>query len=498
MKRLAFIIGTIFAGTLLAEAALPTLLPLLVGTPVTLDTGVPQPTSSGGCRQYGTAYNTIDEEYMVAWHTETVAGVEVRVRRLDIDGVPLAPAVFLGGGFMDLTNPQISYSPLANEYLLVYEEYTVNIAGGPHWVYAQRLDAFGNKIGTAQNVGSGPGEKKEPHVAWDGSRWLVVWRDEMTIGINPTATNAIYGQFVDSDGKLAGTEFELGTPGSINNKPPRVAYNAASDNFLVVAQLVDNATFMGFLVDGVSGAMTSKFQVAKPEEMAKAFPDVAADPDLANPRFLVSWGIWDLNNSSVTGLDFEIQGQFVRADGTLDGTMVMLEEASGGAILEIFSSLTFSPETQEYMLAYEFYLDQNLPLEYRVNRLDKNGAVLESEIIVSGPVSGSLVQPTIGAGFGGRFIMMWQSEGDLSAQVYESPNYNPNGGSVNPGTEPGTGSNHENSNGDHAINDTLCAGSAVNGSWGRLLGPILLFGFLLLLAGRFGARRTLDTRSPRR
>ncbi len=94
--------------------------------------------------------------------------------------------------------------------------------------------------------------------------------------------------------------------------------------------------------------------------------------------------------------------------------------------------------------------------------------------------------------------MMWQSEGDLSAQVYESPNYNPNGGSVNPGTEPGTGSNHENSNGDHAINDTLCAGSAVNGSWGRLLGPILLFGFLLLLAGRFGARRTLDTRSPRR
>ena len=497
MKRLVIILGMVLGGTFLAEAALPTLFPALVGTSTTLDTNVYQPSSSGACRLYGIAYNTLDDEYMAAWWGKNSSTYEVRVQRMDIDGNMVGAYIPVASSMMDRINPQISYSPLTNEYLLVYEEYDLGFTGGPHWVCAQRMDPSGNLVGSVQILGYGLAERREPHVAWSESRWFVAWREEMVIGINPTPTNAIKGQFVDTNGKLDGSELTLGIDGSINNKPPRVAYNSASDTLLVVAQDVDNDTFMGFLVDNTAGTMTSKFQIAKPAALGQILPDVAADPDPANPRFLVNWGVWKLALGTPSGLECEIQGQFVKADGTLDGAMVMLQKTTGSAIMEIISSIAFSPVTQEYMVAYEFYLDENLPPEYRVNRLDKNGAVLESEIIVSGPVSGSLVQPTIGPGFGGRFLMLWQDAGLLTSQVYESPNYDPTGGSVNPGPGPGSGSNHEHANGDSAINDTLCGGSAVNGNWGRLQESTLLFGFLLLLAGYLGTRRTLNRSTQR-
>ena len=42
------------------------------------------------------------------------------------------------------------------------------------------------------------------------------------------------------------------------------------------------------------------------------------------------------------------------------------------------------------------------------------------------------IQPTVRAGFGGRFLALWCNGGELNCRVYESPNYDPNGGSVNP------------------------------------------------------------------
>ena len=89
MKRLSIILGMVLAGTLLAEAALPTLLPLLVGNPTVIDTGLNQPTTPGGGRLYGSAYNSLDDEYMAAWGNKGVTGSEIRIQRIDKDGVPV-------------------------------------------------------------------------------------------------------------------------------------------------------------------------------------------------------------------------------------------------------------------------------------------------------------------------------------------------------------------------------------------------------------------------
>ena len=485
MKRLAIILSMVLTGSFLAEAAIPTILPFLVGTPTTIDTGVFQPTSSGACRLYGTTYNTLDDEYMVSWWGKNPSTYEVRIQRLDKDANLIGSYITFSSSLMNLTNPQVAYSPVINEYMLVYEEYNTT---GTHFARAQRLDPSGNMIGSAQNLGTGPSSKLEPHVVWGDSRWFVVWREELTI--STTASNALKGQFMNTDGKLDGSELSLAT--AINNKPGRVAYNSASDNFLVVAQDTDNDTFLGYIVENSTGVATTKVQIAKPSALGQAFPDVAADPDPSNPRFLVSWAIWKLALGTATGLECEVQGQFVSAEGMLDGNMLMLQKAEGSKIMEIISSIDFSPESQEYFLGYEFYLDPNLSPEYRANLLDKNGVPIESEITISGAVSSGLglLQPTVGAGFGGRFLTLWQDGGFLTGQVYESPNYDENGGSINPG--PGTYENNvEGTNGDSAINDTLCGGSAVNGNWDRLPESALLIGFLLLLAGYFGTRRSL-------
>ena len=70
----------------------------------------------------------------------------------------------------------------------------------------------------------------------------------------------------------------------------------------------------------------------------------------------------------------------------------------------------------------------------------------------------------------------WIKENNIDA-IYDKKQLNEN--------------NVEGTNGDSAINDTLCGGSAVNGNWGWLPESAFLIGFLLLLAGHFGARRTL-------
>jgi hypothetical protein len=484
MKKSLIVLGLVLGGVFLAEAAMPTLSSFFVGTPVTVDTGVTQPKTSGSCRLYGTSYNTLDEEHLVAWRGQTSTGYEVRLQRLDSEGNLVGTYHSFAGFQVERINPQVAYSPLTNEYLLVYEEYSTN---GAHSVHAQRVGPSGNQVGFAQSLGDG----LDPHVTWGGSRWLVVWREESNGG-----ANALKGDFVDTAGIPDGSELDLAAEGMVNNKPARVAYNPASDNFLVVAQKSDNDTFFGYLVENGSGLATDKVEIAKPSELGQAFPDVAADPDPSNPRFLVCWGVWilDLQYSS-TGLWCEIQGQFVRTDGTLEGSVKPLQEAEENEIMEILSSLAYSPESREYLLGYEYFKDGNEPNpspEFRVSRLDQNGTPLESEIAVSGVVSSGLIQPTVGAGVGGRFLTLWQDGGFLTAQIYESPNYDPNGeGSVHPGPYENL---VEGQNGDSAINDTLCGGSAVNREWNRYTHWALLLGLFLLMAGR---RRTIHRSTTR-
>ena len=187
----------------------------------------------------------------------------------------------------------------------------------------------------------------------------------------------------------------------------------------------------------------------------------------------------------------EIQGQFVKADGSLDGTVQSFLSFVDSDYVELLSSVAFSQESQEYILAYQYYMDGAQGDYVRLARLDKQGYVLEGEIAVGNVISGGILQPTVVAGNGGRFLTLWNDTGMLTGQVYESPNFDPNGGgSINP--DPGTYENNvEGKNGDSAINDSLCGGSVVNGNRVWLLESCILFGFLLLLAGHFGARRTL-------
>ena len=509
MKRLSIILGMVLAGTLLAEAALPTLLPLLVGSPTVIDTGLNQPTTPGGGRLYGSAYNSLDDEYMAAWGNKGVTGSEIRIQRVDKDGVPVGAYSSIdkaaltipmsSPGAMSfslaLSNPQISYSPLTNEYLLVFEAKDAPMFYG---VFAQRLDPTGALLGEVADIGAfGPYDKKDPQVTWGGSQWLVAWGEQMWMS-GSFVTGQVNGQYVNTDGKKEGSEIAIVPDGSANHQPVRVDYNSASDTFLLVSENPANNAYFGYLLDNVAGqAPLSKISVAQPQAnyaqgiLLTIFPDVAADSDPANPRFLVTWGFQEVSLMMPNARTIEIQGQFVKADGSLDGSVQSLISYVDSDYVELLSSVAFSEESQEYVLAYQYYMDGAQGDYLRLARLDKQGAVVEAAISVGNVISGGILQPTVVAGNGGRFLTLWNDTGMLTGQVYESPNFDPNGGgSINP--DPGTHHNNvEGTNGDSAINDSLCGGSVVNGNRVWLLESCIFFGFLLLLAGHFGARRTL-------
>ncbi len=452
---------------------------------------------------------------MMAWWNKTSTDYEIRIQRLDKDGTPVGmyssidkaalsiPLTSTGAMSLslELTNPQVSYSPLTNEYLLVFEAKDAPMFYG---IYAQRLDASGALLGDVEELGDfGPLDKRDPQVVWGGSHWLVAWNEQMWISGSFTS-GLVNAQFVNTDGKKEGTDYiEVIPDGSANHEPVRIAYNAGSDNFLIVGEAPTNDAYFGYFLDNeVAQSSPAKTLIAEPQPYyaqgitMTIFPDVAADPNPSNPRFLVSWSYQEISLTGPGLRTIEVQTQLVTANGDLDGTVYPVVSYVNDDFVELQSSIAYSPESQEYVIAYEYFTETS-PKYLRLVRLNQDGKVQESEIAVSDPLSAGNIQPTIGAGFGGRFLTSWLDGGDLNTQVYESPNFNPNGGGgVNPGPGSG-GSGRDNDNGDGAINDTLCAGSAVNGTWGRLPESILLFGFLLLLAGYYGARRSRNVLSSR-
>ena len=101
--------------------------------------------------------------------------------------------------------------------------------------------------------------QREPRVAYNSTdnTYLVVWED------NRSGTYQIYGQRVDADGSLLGSNFNLHAS-SYDCRYPDVAYSSTSNIWLVVWQYDTNgAGFWNILCKGVNSDGT-KFPVGAP------------------------------------------------------------------------------------------------------------------------------------------------------------------------------------------------------------------------------------------
>ena len=182
------------------------------------------------------AYNLISGEYLVVYGYEAENN-NIRGRRLDASGVPLAPELEIATGATDQNFPDVAcrtMEPGGGGYLVVWRD----TDGAQRDVKGQRLNQFGGLLG-GLDLCTQLNSQWSPAVAYSpqDDRYLVVWpddRDAATQGRN------VYGRQVSGGGALQ-PEFAISTA-SGNQAPVAVTYGSGPSHFVVAWEDSRNAS----------------------------------------------------------------------------------------------------------------------------------------------------------------------------------------------------------------------------------------------------------------
>jgi len=204
--------------------------------------------SPGSPASPSVAYNSINEQYLVAWvdHRNDLSMSEVFGRRVKANGNPVGASFRISDtasrwdSYQSALDPVVTYNSTANQYLIAWEEYQHYPDPLPSEVYAQRVKANGDLVGENIRIsgGAATGNESRPAVTYNttSNQYLVVWQD--TRHVPPEYINArsisVYGQRVKANGDRAGWNFPIRAGTFRNHGSPSVSYNSSDNQFLVV------------------------------------------------------------------------------------------------------------------------------------------------------------------------------------------------------------------------------------------------------------------------
>ena len=206
--------------------------------------------------------------------------------------------------------PAVSFSPSQNSYVVPFEKY----GGGPPQIRGQVVDQYGFPVGSDFPIADAGNASYNPSIAYDSvnGRYLVVWSDSR----NGIGNSDIYGQFVNPNGTLSGTNFIVCNVPA-NQLGPSVAYDSVNQRFLVTWTDNRNEATTFFDIYGqllnANGTPNGAEIIVSNATNNQTNSSVAYDS--ANQRFLVTWT--DQRDDGTTGHD--IYGQLLNANGTPNG-----------------------------------------------------------------------------------------------------------------------------------------------------------------------------------
>jgi hypothetical protein len=233
---------------------------LLVGSPFRIS----QTSAAGADRAAAlpdVAYNKDDNEYLVVWEGNGLSGAGLQTAR-EIFGQRIngATGAEIGSDFrisnmsdngkgLSAGSPQVVYNSTAHEYLVVWHgSGLINTPDKFFEVYGQRLSRTGAEVGGDFRISHTTDKGKvntnfvrastSADVAWNSAdnQYLVVWsgmgQPEDVVKLE------VYGQLLTSGGEAVGKNFRISDTTdqglNIHASAPKVAYNSANNQFLVV------------------------------------------------------------------------------------------------------------------------------------------------------------------------------------------------------------------------------------------------------------------------
>lgn len=269
------------------------------------------------------AYDAQNDQHLVAYINEdptngyTIYGQLIDASGADVGtGFPISPL-----GTADSTGPPtVAYDGTNHQFLVVWDD--------DSYVYGQLVSTAGELVGSTITISSETyNDIETTDIAFDPDtgQYLVAWE-----GWNAITDYQVYGRLLAaSDGTPAGTAdlqiSNIVSPG-YSDDAMSAAYNSVDHQFLVVWKAYeptgDTYEIFGQIVDPTGADLSSTdFQVSHTEGTYATRPRVAYDP--ANDRYLVVFV--DESTSTQT----EVFGQFVAADGSMDGATFQVSDGSG-------------------------------------------------------------------------------------------------------------------------------------------------------------------------
>ncbi|TXE07207.1 choice-of-anchor D domain-containing protein [Seonamhaeicola algicola] len=208
-------------------------------------------------------------------------------------------------------------------------------------------------------------DNEDPYIAYDPTlnRYLLVYEGEVTNG-----EEEIFGQFIDANGNLDGSAFQISKSGNngvadIDAFNPKVVFNAVSNQFLVVwradmgttaqtdseifAQIINpNGSF-------VNGFDTGQIRISQngPENNDTYAPSNAeVTVNTSNGNYYIVWQAPTASNAEV-----EIFGTILQSNGTLTnglGGKVQLSSYTASNLAPAAPHVTYNPVTNQYLVVY--------------------------------------------------------------------------------------------------------------------------------------------------
>jgi uncharacterized repeat protein (TIGR01451 family) len=175
------------------------------------------------------AYNSREHEYLAVWRGQQTGGEdEIYGQRLSLTGAEIGTNDFQ---ISDMTTngnanpPRVAYNSRDDQYLVAW---TGNFGSGNDQVYTQLLDASGGKIGAQAPISDDTVEAFRPDIAHNpnSDEYFVSWHN---------GNNEVHGQYLSAAGAETGTnDFLISqNPPDIFARPS-VDYNSATCDYTAV------------------------------------------------------------------------------------------------------------------------------------------------------------------------------------------------------------------------------------------------------------------------
>ncbi len=262
------------------------------------------------------AYSPVMNEYLVVWENEfetDTADHDILAQRVAANGSMVGGVIYVAYTGNYDGKPVVTYNPGTHEYLVVFERR----GGNPEFYHqdlvAQRVYEDGTLMGDEIVIANGLLDEQAPAVACDGANYLVVWQGDYSDETN------IYDQRIGGDGSLIGGQIGIST-WTLDQLKPQLTYNSNDGQYFVVWEDHHFSPWgiYGYRLDQAGSPVGSQVSVATSGEKNRSDPHVAYLPGIHS--YMV---VWQFEFSSG---DQDISSRRVAYDGSLPDPEIVISQ----------------------------------------------------------------------------------------------------------------------------------------------------------------------------